>query len=123
MNVFDGARQEIFVGFRTREGTIKSTQSFETLKIPSLVRGKGDHAWDTGVCLDFAERFLVYLRELLGHSTSKPSNVWRLTFTPGIGIRVIQLTEGPDLEYVRGGEDRVGFLPREFFEARLAEAR
>lgn len=75
------------------------------------------------MCLDFAERFLVYLREILSHSTSRPSDVWRLNFTPGIGIRVIQLTEGAELEYVRGGEDRIGFLPREFLEARLAEAR
>jgi RAT1-interacting protein len=111
-------RKEIFVGFRSRDGILQSTQTFNTLEIPRLVRGKGQHSWDPGFALDFAERFLVFLRRELSNTGTDSKDVWRVTFTPKIGLRVIKLNTEEDLSYVRGGEDRIGFLPRTFYESR-----
>lgn len=110
--------QDIFVGFRSHDGVLQSTQSISTLDIPRLVRGKGSHSWDAGLVLEFAERFLLFLRDELLRTTSDASDVWRITFTPRTGIRIHKLHSDAEIAEVSNGEDRVGFLPREFYESR-----
>jgi len=115
---------EVFVGFRSPDGIIQSTQSLATLSIPRLVRGKGPHAWDSGVCLDFAERFLKHLRAVMAHDSaaSSPSSsastgqaiIWRISFEPKKGISLRRLVDPSEIDEVRNGEDRVGFLPSAF---------
>ena len=151
------------VGFRTPAGILSTLQTFRTIEIPRLVRGKG--AWEPGVCLSWGKRFLGFLTEVVGEASAsgnvailsslgspsrsaevekKPDTdenesqsrakdtektnderketertneptVWRVSFTPqqGVSVRVLDEEEVDD---VRGGEDRVGFLPRWFWE-------
>lgn len=111
--------QEIVVGFRSYDGIVQSTQSFETLAIPNLVRGKGSHSWDPGFALETAERFLVFLNEELSKPTARPDDVWRITFTPKQDIQLVKLLPEEVVAEVSSGEDRIGFLPKEFYESRL----
>lgn len=85
-----------------------------------MVRGKGQHSWDSGHALDFTERFLVFLRRELSDTMTTSKDVWRIIFTPKVGLRVIKLDVEEELSYVRGGEDRIGFLPRIFYESKEA---
>ncbi|KAJ1307867.1 hypothetical protein OPQ81_001947 [Rhizoctonia solani] len=55
---------EIVVGFRTHQGRILTLQTFETLGLPRLVRGKPG-AWDPKPCLVFAEKLLRFIRSTL----------------------------------------------------------
>jgi RAT1-interacting protein len=102
------------VGFRTPGGVVSAVQSFKTAGIPRLVRDKPS-AWDPLLCLDWAARFLATLRQTIAPSGPR---VWRVSFSPGSGARLRELsaTEMADVEH---GEDRVGFLPR-WYWAELA---
>ncbi|KAJ7678982.1 RAI1-domain-containing protein [Mycena polygramma] len=51
---------EILVGFRTPAGEVQTLQSFRTVEIPRLVRGKA-HGWDPAVCLRWGEAFLGWV--------------------------------------------------------------
>jgi len=51
-------------------------------------------------------------------TSSAPETVWRLTFIPKRGISLEIVEDQDTLDEIRGGQDRVGFLPSEFFRAR-----
>ncbi|KAI5833705.1 hypothetical protein K523DRAFT_342151 [Schizophyllum commune Tattone D] len=114
---------KIVVGFRTPAGVIREIQDFKTMEIPRMVRGKPG-AWDPTVCLAWGERFFGWLRERIGDASDdqpnatsihQPAAVWRVRFVPKSGVTVSRLdTEG--VADVEGGEDRVGFLPRWYWE-------
>lgn len=110
------------VGFRTPTGVVTAVQSFKTIEIPRLVRGKSS-AWDPFVCLDWGHRFLTFLKRSICRGSaddSSPGSVWRVKFDPGSGVSVEEL--GPSgLEEVVNGEDRVGFLPRWYWEEAMRE--
>lgn len=78
-----------------------------------MVRGK-PHAWDPNLCLAWGEKFLTQVREWMtqaGSSMAKKGTlVGRLTFTPKEGVK-FQLLDDSEVEDVRAGEDRTGFLP------------
>ena len=42
-------------------------------------------------------------------------DVWRVAFTPKVGITVVML-DASGVEDVMGGDDRVGFLPRWYWD-------
>ena len=94
------------VGFRTPAGVVTAVQSFKTVQIPRLVRGKPG-AWDPLVCLEWGHRFLMFLK---GSTSGNNSSVWRVKFVPGSGVNVEELDRS-GLEEVVNGEDRIGFLP------------
>ncbi|KAG2018182.1 hypothetical protein CC2G_007632 [Coprinopsis cinerea AmutBmut pab1-1] len=106
---------EIVVGFRTPSGVVTTTQSFKTIEIPRLVRGKPG-AWDPLVCLDWGNTFLKFLKGIVSDSATAQagkdakSRVWRVTFVPGTGVNLRVLGES-EVEEVVNGEDRIGFLP------------
>ncbi|KAL1666853.1 RAI1 like PD-XK nuclease-domain-containing protein, partial [Schizophyllum commune] len=114
---------KIVVGFRTPAGVIREIQDFKTMEIPRMVRGKPG-AWDPTVCLAWGERFFGWLRERIGDASGdqpnatsihQPAAVWRVRSVPKSGVTVSRLdTEG--VADVEGGEDRVGFLPRWYWE-------
>lgn len=120
--------QEIVVGFRTPAGVVSTVQSFKTIQLPRLVRGKPG-AWDPLVCIDWGYQVLTLLRGLQpgrregqtraadGDATGAPMPVhlWRVKFVPGSGIEVEELDEA-GIEEVQNGEDRVGFLPRWYWD-------
>jgi len=109
---------EIFVGFRSKDGILQSTKSLRTLDIPRMVRSKHSEPWDTGVCLNFADAFFHHLRQTMERSSLAPETVWRLTFIPRQGISVEAVEDLEVLGEIRNDEDRVGFLPSEFFRTR-----
>jgi len=102
---------EILVGFRTPSGQVTTTQSFKTIQIPRLVRGK-PHAWDPVVCLNWGHRFMTFLKGIVHHD---PSTVWRVKFVPNTGVGVMRLDES-EVKDVVGGEERVGFLPKWYWD-------
>ncbi|KIJ62856.1 hypothetical protein HYDPIDRAFT_93731 [Hydnomerulius pinastri MD-312] len=103
---------EIVVGFRKPSGQLTTTQSFQTVQIPRLVRGKPG-AWDPLICLDWGDKFLSFLYDTVETDTGR--NVWRVIFTPKVGVTATLLDEA-GVEDVMGGEDRVGFLPRWYWD-------
>ncbi|KAF9533915.1 RAI1 like PD-XK nuclease-domain-containing protein [Crepidotus variabilis] len=106
---------EIVVGFRTPAGVLTTVQSFKTIQIPRMVRGKPG-AWDPLVCLEFGHRVLSLLKDITRKHSVQAENrqsvpVWRVKFVPGSGLRVNEL-EAAEVADVVNQEDRVGFLPR-----------
>ncbi|KAL0954403.1 hypothetical protein HGRIS_003387 [Hohenbuehelia grisea] len=132
---------EIVVGFRNHHGTLTTVQSFQTMQLPRLVRGKRG-SWDPQTCLEWADRFIQYLRqhindESVAASTGNPSSersedgageesekkavrkppVWRVKFVPKSGVFVNLLDEEGVADVERGDDvDRVGFLPRWYYD-------
>jgi RAT1-interacting protein len=74
-----------------------------------MVRGKPD-AWDPQICLAWGETFLAWIRSNLVSSIATPESVWRVKFTPHVGVELTLLQEDERRE-VEASEDRVGFLP------------
>ncbi|KAJ7450288.1 RAI1-domain-containing protein [Mycena galericulata] len=118
---------EILVGFRTPSGKITTTQTFLTVEIPRLVRGKA-HAWDAARCLRWGEAFLGFVRTHVSprcgdgtrreeeeDETHPDAAVWRITFRPNVGVELVRLDD-ESVRDVEGGEERVGFLPRWYWE-------
>lgn len=112
--------KEIVVGFRTPRGEITSVQKFETMQIPRMVRGKAD-GWEPGLCLSWGDALLCRLRTEASVG-GDPATVWRADFSPGRGVSIRRLNDGQELEAVVNGEDRVGFLPRWFWEEHCKES-
>ncbi|KAF5372761.1 hypothetical protein D9615_010106 [Tricholomella constricta] len=100
---------EILVGFRTPSGVLTTIQSFKTIQIPRMVRGKPG-SWDPLICLDWGNNFLSFLKDVVRREGSQGGSVWRVKFTPQEGTS-IEILDPIGVEDVRGGEDRVGFLP------------
>ncbi|KAH8980866.1 RAI1-domain-containing protein [Lactarius akahatsu] len=105
---------EIIVGFRTPNGQLTTVQPFKTLEIPRMVRGK-PNAWDAQICLDWGDRFLTWVRKNVVWGTVTPESVWRVKFTPRVGVELTLLHDTGRME-VAAGEDRVGFLPTWYWE-------
>ncbi|KIP04285.1 hypothetical protein PHLGIDRAFT_109789 [Phlebiopsis gigantea 11061_1 CR5-6] len=107
---------EIIVGFRTLQGQVSTIQPFKTIEIPRLVRGK-PNAWDPTICLDWGDRFLAFLKRSITAQTEslESEGVWRVVFSPGSGVTLSRL-DAPGVEEVKAGEDRVGFLPSQYFQ-------
>ncbi|KAG6369347.1 RAI1-domain-containing protein [Boletus reticuloceps] len=103
---------EIVVGFRKPSGQLVTTQSFRTVEIPRSIRGRPG-AWDPLICLAWGDRFLSFLHDTLPANTGK--DVWRVTLSPKVGIAVAKL-DALGVEDVMGGDDRVGFLPRWYWD-------
>ena len=102
------------VGFRTPAGVISTVQSFKTIQLPRLVRGKPG-AWDPLLSLDWGYQFLTFLKDVIRREAriedDLPVAVWRAKFVPGSGVNLEKL-DASTIEDVVNGEDRVGFLPR-----------
>ncbi|KAF9036219.1 RAI1 like PD-XK nuclease-domain-containing protein [Panaeolus papilionaceus] len=111
---------EIVVGFRTPAGVVTTVQTFKTIQLPRMVRGKAN-AWDPLVCLDWGYEFLTFLKGVVrdgsseGDRTSNMRTVWRVKFTPGTGISAAVLDKA-GVEEVVNGEERIGFLPRWYWD-------
>lgn len=89
-----------------------TTQVFQTVQIPRLVRGKPG-AWDPNVCLAWGDQFVSFLRNTIRGGPK--DGVWRIKFTPKAGVSAVLLGD-VDVKDVEGGEDRVGFLPRWYWK-------
>ncbi|KAF9958172.1 hypothetical protein BGZ72_000779 [Mortierella alpina] len=54
----------IIVGFRDDDGNVVTVETFKTMEIPRLVRGK-DGAWDTTICINFLDGVFNFLRKII----------------------------------------------------------
>ncbi|KAF9429777.1 hypothetical protein BGZ94_009545 [Podila epigama] len=54
----------IIVGFRDDDGKVVQVQTFKTMEIPRLVRGK-EGAWDSTICINFLDSVLSFLKTLI----------------------------------------------------------
>jgi RAT1-interacting protein len=106
---------EILVGFRSTRGILQQTQTFRTLELPRLVRGK-PNTWDPNVCLHWGNELLQNIKTWMTDLAS--SDVGRVLFTPGAGVSFSRLDDAQVLEVV-AGEDRVGFLPNWYYHERM----
>ncbi|KAF9928780.1 Dom-3 Z [Linnemannia zychae] len=52
----------IIIGFRDDDGNVVTVETFRTMEIPRLVRGK-EGAWDSTVCINFLDSVLNFLRK------------------------------------------------------------
>lgn len=57
------------MGFRTTAGVLSKLESFQTMAIPRMVRGK-EGAWDPQVCLAWGDQFLSWVRAVISTSSS-----------------------------------------------------
>jgi RAT1-interacting protein len=117
-DVSSTVRQEIVVGFRDREGHLTSTETLKTADIPRMVRTSSGQ-WNPQTCQDWALRALLHMTDVLSQKAygGSPADVWRATFDPKAGLNLRKL-EPREVEIsVRCGEDRIGFLPRDYWEA------
>ncbi|KAJ7455291.1 RAI1 like PD-XK nuclease-domain-containing protein [Mycena galericulata] len=105
---------EILVGFRTPAGQVTTTQTFKTVEIPRLVRGK-PHAWDPAACLRWGDAFLAFLKTHINNKEEPQARVWRVSFRPNVGVE-LRVLDGGEVDEVVAGEERVGFLPRWYWE-------
>ena len=98
------------MGFRTAKGQLATTETFRTIEIPRIVRGKPG-GWEPTICLGWGYRFLRKLLE-----TCSEGKVWRVDFKPGSGALLRELNEEETRE-VANREERVGFLPEWYVNA------
>ncbi|KAH9921552.1 RAI1-domain-containing protein [Epithele typhae] len=113
---------EVVVGFRTPAGRLTTTQSFKTVQLPRLVRGK-PHGWDPQICLYWGQQFISSLRSQIAATLQVENQadgggmrrVWRVTLSPREGATV-RLLDDVGVQEVVSGDDRVGFMPAWFFD-------
>lgn len=147
---------EVYVGFRDARGIVRDWHEFKTLEMPRCVRGK-EWEWDPHRCLQTFADVLAWMREEIPRiqqtRSTDDTQVFRLEFKPappppravgtsqshrppptagsanasGGTFTLTALDEG-DLAEVQGQQtDRVGFLPRKWWdflqERRQADAQ
>ncbi|QRW18248.1 nuclear 5'-3' exoribonuclease-interacting protein, Rai1p [Rhizoctonia solani] len=112
---------EIVVGFRSHQGRITTLQTFETLALPRMVRGK------PALGIPNRASYLLKNKDATDISSSPTSarrpeevenmDVWRLEIRPGTRMVTLYKLEPTEVEEVVNDEDRVGFLPTWFWNA------
>lgn len=107
---------EILVGFRSTRGILQQTQTFRTLELPRLVRGK-PNTWDPNVCLHWGNELLQKIKTWM--TDWAPSEVGRIVFTPSTGVITFSRLDDAQVLEVVAGEDRVGFLPNWYYHERV----
>lgn len=65
--------EKVIVGFRSKQGVLRTIDVYDTGRIPGMVR-RGTACWDGNVCINFAASFLEWLkREVTGEGVYKIS--------------------------------------------------
>lgn len=82
----------VVVGFRDRDGGLRRMEEFKTLSIPGIVK-RGRKTWDGNVCINFAAKFLDFLRDVVTED-----GTWRIERKKGAKeILVWKLSDETDL--------------------------
>lgn len=84
-----------------------------------MVRDKPG-AWQPGVCLDFGQRFLAFLKTAVQKEDTEfradaSPKVWRIKFVPRVGVTMTLLDE-KGVSEVTADESRYGFLPEWYYD-------
>jgi RAT1-interacting protein len=61
---------------------LASIQMLETMKIPAQIQGTATGMWDGNVCINFAAKFLEFLREVVTEEEGG-QGVWSIRFEKG----------------------------------------
>lgn len=88
-----------------------------TMQIPRMVRGRRG-AWNPMLCMEWGYEALGFIRGRIEGDMREGAgseSVWRARFEPGSGLVVGKLSRA-GVEEVSGGEDRIGFLPRWYWQ-------
>lgn len=80
----------IIVGFRDDNGILVEEETFETLKIPGMVRERSG-AWDGNVCINFAGEILKFIR-----SNVSDECIYRIQYRGqgSPGVEIVSLPDG-----------------------------
>ena len=83
---------KIICGFRDSNGCVQELQSYNTLAIPRLVRDD-DNLWDSSICLNFLDRFLVWMKLMV--VKSGPDFVYMFSWRePFVEVTVSEVCDG-----------------------------
>jgi len=63
------------------KSVLASIQMLETMRIPAQIQGRGTGMWDGNVCINFAAKFLEFLREVVVEEEGE--GVWSIRFEKG----------------------------------------
>ncbi|CAD6445064.1 bf97a254-7ea1-44ce-9949-889bd8ccca96 [Sclerotinia trifoliorum] len=63
----------IIVGKRSPDGILQSIERINTAQIPGMVKKRGNNSWDGDMCINFANRFLEFLK-----ATVIGDGVWKI---------------------------------------------
>ncbi|KAJ8068243.1 hypothetical protein OCU04_003811 [Sclerotinia nivalis] len=63
----------IIVGRRSPDGILQSIERINTAQIPGMVKKRGSNSWDGDMCINFANRFLEFLK-----ATVIGDGVWKI---------------------------------------------
>jgi len=85
----------ITVGFRDDDGFVRKLQTFETLQIPRMVRGRESRLWDAKVALQFLERTLDWLDRTIPDCDSDDMNSEGIYLFEYKGMGEISLRQVP----------------------------
>lgn len=110
-------RQDIVVGFRTHAGIVNGLQHYQTMQIPRMVRERGG-TWNAMVCMGWGYELLSFIGRKIAADTRDGAGedaVWRARLVPGTGAQLMKLDRA-GVDEVSAGEDRIGFLPRWYWE-------
>ena len=110
-------RQDIVVGFRTHAGVLTGLQHYQTMQIPRMVRGRPG-AWNAMVCIGWGYELLSFFQSRIAADVRNGAGqdaVWRATLVPGSGVELRRLDRA-GIADVSAGEDRIGFLPRWYWD-------
>ena len=110
-------RQDIVVGFRTHAGVLTGLQHYQTMQIPRMVRGRPG-AWNAMVCIEWGYELLSFFQSRIAADVRNGAGqdaVWRATLVPGSGVELRRLDRA-GIADVSAGEDRIGFLPRWYWD-------
>ncbi|KAF8463121.1 RAI1 like PD-XK nuclease-domain-containing protein [Kalaharituber pfeilii] len=71
---------KIIVGFRDRDGILRSVEEFDTTALPSKAKKSGRRLWDGNICINFTASFLSWLKSIV-HG----DGVWKIRHDEGSG--------------------------------------
>lgn len=80
---------KIVVGFRSQNGILTKLEEIQTASIPETAAKRGVRSWDANMCINFANAFLKWLREVINDE-----GVWKIRRQAGSQtIEVFQVEE------------------------------
>jgi len=106
---------EIVVGFRDRNGYLKTVQPLRTNSIPRLVRNS-TRQWDHLRCQAWAYAALSHIRTVIKQKGTTPDSVWRIVFEPDQGLRLRLLSAREVEASAISDENRIGILPLDYWK-------
>jgi RAT1-interacting protein len=100
--------EKVIVGFRSKQGILRAIDTYDTAKIPGMVR-RGTACWDGNVCINFTASFLEHLKR-----TITEEGVYKITLQKRGGIiEVVKIRD----------KGTGGIVSQEFLDWRAREGK